>query len=493
MTPSGRSAAAEREKDVAPSGRRIATNAGFRLVADVGGKIASAALFVAMARVAGDAAFGIYSFALAFVTIVTLFGEFGQDLVLAREVARVHGRVRVYFGNTLLLRLTLSLPILAVSMFIAALAGVHPFSLAVIGLLGCGTVADLLSKVCFAIFQAYERLGLLAFVLIAQRWLTAVLGVTALLVYDAGIATVAAIYAIVAVLAFGVAAWLLVSRIVAPGWEVSPSRWPGLMRAAAPVGLSGMFYVILFRADASMLALWEPPQVVGHYSAAYRLLETVQFLAWAVAAGFYPVFARLSAHSSPPVTRYFERAIKAVLVLGLPTAVGAAVLARPLILTIFGPQFAGSIEAMRLLAPAIALYPLTLISANLLIAQDRQWTMTWLYGIVALENILLNLFLIPAFSLNGAAFGTTLSEVLLAGGAFILASRAAGGARVTRAFTGACAGGLASGAAMALASNSLIVGGALGLIVYTAVLLAVELRLYPEDVRALVQLVRASI
>ena len=53
-------------------------------------------------------------------------------------------------------------------------------------------------------------------------------------------------------------------------------------------------------------------------------------------------------------------------------------------------------------------------------------TIAVVYGLVALENVLANLVLIPLFSLQGAAAGASVSQALLAVPIFVLARRVAG-------------------------------------------------------------------
>ena len=65
------------------------------------------------------------------------------------------------------------------------------------------------------------------------------------------------------------------------------------MRAAAPIGLAGLFGIVLFRIDMVMLAAFEPHEVVGRYGAAYRLFETTLFLSWAVGAARHRPTGRL--------------------------------------------------------------------------------------------------------------------------------------------------------------------------------------------------------
>src|SRR5688500_17179774 len=97
------------------AGRRILVNAGYRTIADVGSKIISIALYVVMARRLGDSGFGVFAFGLSFVTLVTTLGDFGQDRILTREVARDRGALKDYLGNTLALKLSLAMPALVLA------------------------------------------------------------------------------------------------------------------------------------------------------------------------------------------------------------------------------------------------------------------------------------------------------------------------------------------------------------------------------------------
>ena len=94
---------------------------------------------------------------------------------------------------------------------------------------------------------------------------------------------------------------------------------------------------------------------------------------------------------------------------------------------LYGSSYESAATALRLLAPAIALYPICYVTGYLLVSQDRQRVLTWVYGLVALENILANLVLIPWLSLNGAALGTSISQLLVAVAFVAFAQRTIGG------------------------------------------------------------------
>jgi len=118
--------------------------------------------------------------------------------------------------------------------------------------------------------------------------------------------------------------------------------------------------------------------------------------------------------TDPPVGFVFQRSLKLSIALTLPLAAGALVLAEPVIRLLYGSSYEGAASALRLLTPAIALYPICYLTGYLLVSQDLQRVLTWVYGLVALENVLANFVLIPWLSLNGAALGTSISQLLVA-------------------------------------------------------------------------------
>jgi O-antigen/teichoic acid export membrane protein len=464
-------------------------NSTWRSVGDLGSKIASVVLYVVMARKLGDVQFGIFMFALAYTAVVTTLGGFGQDLVLSREVARDHSVFDDYFGNTLVLKLALVLPSLVVADAILWIGSTRETA-TVVALLGLGIAFDLLMGTSFAAFQAFEKLRYLAMTLIVERFVTAIVGSVALFA-GAGVITVSAIYLASAAFSFALSLSFVYRWIARPTLRIDVQRWKPLMLAALPVGLFTVFGVTLFRVDTAMLGAFKSEGIVGNYGAAYRLFETTLFLCWAVGAGAYPVLSRLTRDSDPPVGLIWERAMKAVVALTLPLAVAAALLARPLVEFLYGKGFPDAPDALVLLAPTIALYPVAYICGTLLLGQDRSRVLTLTYGVIAVQNILFNLVLIPAYSLNGAALGTTISQFLLTVWLLVYAARATGTIHWRRMFAGPAVASAVATLAMAPLRDHVyaFVGGAL---VYIVVLVVFEHSFFPEDARATLALLRRA-
>jgi O-antigen/teichoic acid export membrane protein len=463
---------------------RILVNAGFRAVADIGSKIATAALYILVARKAGATQFGVLAFGISFGGIAVTLGQFGQEVVLTREVSRDHAQLERYYSDVLFSKLMLSLPPLLVAVGIGALAGMGAHTALVVLFMGLGFVGDCVIGVSFAVFLAYERVGFVPVVLIAQRWLTTAVAATALFLGQ-GVVAVAAIYCVGAALAALLAVWLLSSKIARPRLHFD---WRGSLRItrdALPIGLGTIAFLLLSRIDTTMLQLFTSSREVGQYGAAYRLLETTAFVTWSVNTAVIPTMSRLTPSSEPPVGFVYERAIKLVLSLTVPVAVGAVILAAPIVALLYGPEYHRAVHAVVLLAPTIMLYPISALSTALIYSQDVKRIVGATYASVLVENVIWNLIAIPNFSLYGAAVGTSVSELLVASTLVLLSRRLHGKLSIKRMVSGPLLASGVSAIAMASLRDTLAAAVPLGIVVYFAALLLFERLAYPEDLAVL--------
>jgi O-antigen/teichoic acid export membrane protein len=469
---------------------RILPNTVYRAAADVGSKLISVGFFIVMARMLGDDAFGAFTFGLSFAAIVTVLAGFGQDAILTREVARDRRRVNDYFANTLAIKLALALPVIAVAVVGLSLVHMAGTTRVVAILITVAVLAELLANTCYAVFQAFERLGFLPVVIIAQRLFTTVVGIAAMAA-GAGIEAVAAIYLGGSVLALVIASWLLFRRVVRPRLTIDTARWWPLMRVALPVGVALVFQTTLFRVDASILQIFEPERVVGHYGAAYRLFESPLFISWAVASAVYPVLSRLTERQD--LRTVAERSLKLAIALTVPVALGAAILSEPLVRLLYGSDFDSSAGVLTLLAPTIVLFSFSHVAGILVLARNRQRWLVWIYGTMAIENIAANFATIPPYGMTAAAVNTTVTEVLLFLALAALARELVGGLDWLRLLSGTLlAGAVAAGLMLALRGSfsAAVVAGLAG---YLVVLAGFERLAYPQDVRAVARFLRRKV
>jgi O-antigen/teichoic acid export membrane protein len=406
----------------ATPGGRLVANALYRTVSDVASKLALAVLYLVMARQLGTSGFGVFSFAFSLGVLVTTLANFGEDKLLVRSIARDPRALGRTFADTLALQATIGLGALAVTEAALPLTGVAEKTRIVVGLLGLAIVLDVLTSTHLAIFQARERMALIPAVIVPQRLGVAVAGTFALYrgVHVVGIA---AIYLAGSLVALPLAIMLLRGEVARPPFRLSVRRWPHLLAASLPIGVATAFATILFRIDMVMLRGYRSAHVVGAYAGAYRLFEMTLFLTAGVGASALPAFSRLKGHQRPELRALLRKTLLLVSLPSVPLAILAVAIPGQLLHLAYGGGYGSAADALRLLAPAIVLYPISFMCGYMLVAQGHVRPLVTVYGIVAAENIAANLVLIPWLSLRGAALGTSISELLATIG-LALAARA---------------------------------------------------------------------
>jgi O-antigen/teichoic acid export membrane protein len=468
------------------SARTIARNTSVQAVADVFGKVASLAFYVVMARELGQEGFGDFTFALSLALMTTVFAGFGVDQVIARTVSREATGAPRLLTDALTVKVGFGLAGIALALVVAFAGGYDADVTLAVAILAVAAVTELVTKIFHATFQGLDDMRPVAVAFLIQRYFTAVVGI-GLLVAGAGVVAMALVYLLGALLAQLFIAARLAGRSIRPEARMSPAGARALVRGSLALGITLILNTALFRVDATLLSLMEGNADVGVYGAAYRLLESTLFLSYAFVSALLPTLARLS---GPALQEAYAVGMKLVATALLPLGTVFVVFAEPIIELLYSDEYAAAVGTMRLLGAAAALYGVAYLSSYVLIAQSRYLgVLPWATGGVLVVNVVLNLILIPRYSYDGAAAVTSISEALLAVVFVVYARRVAGPVSLPRILTGPVAGCVAIAGVAVLAGATVVALAGAGL-AYVLVVVAVERRLFPSDVRLLLAAVR---
>jgi O-antigen/teichoic acid export membrane protein len=467
------------------SARRIAKNTGVQAAGDVASKVLSAAFYVVMARELGKAGFGDFVFAAS----VVFFGEmaeFGLGFLLTREVGRNPENTHRLFWSALVLTLALGVVGLALAFGIAVVGGYGTSVLLAVLILALAKLVELAGRIAAATLRGFEEMGPIAVSLILQRLSTAVVGIAAMLA-GAGLLEVSAIYLGGAVVGLGYIGWALVQRAVRPRLQLSLGLVREVFLKAVPFGLSALSGTALARIDAVLLSLMKGNVAVGLYGSAYRVFESTLFFSWAFGFATLPALSRLSDRDPERLRYAYETTCKVVTVVLFPVGLAFVLFSSPITKLLYGHPYADAASALSWLGAAVALYGLFWVSFNVLAARGRQRVVAWTSAAVLVQNIVLNLVLIPAYSFNGAAAAMTISQATLTVTLMGFAIRATGPISLPRVLAGPSLG------CLAMAVAWLIDDGLVGLvaagIAYLLVLSLAERRLWPGDTGRLLRAV----
>jgi O-antigen/teichoic acid export membrane protein len=263
-----------------------------------------------------------------------------------------------------------------------------------------------------------------------------------------------------------------------------PPGEPGarrILRYGGALFLVDSAYTLFTAIDVLVIGAFLTATAVGLFSAPMRLLFLLQLPAAVISTAVSPRMARGFATDRDVGT--FVRALSYIALFQVAVIPPLLVWAEPIVRLIFGPNYHGSVNVLRLLTPFVFLLgfgSILSVTANYL-GQARQ-RVPIAISTVAI-NVVADLILIPRVGIVGGAMGTDLAYIVYAPAHFWVCQRILGirllpiAGTVLRASVAgvAMAGVLLAFGTHELSLSTVIVGGLLAILVYLACLTAMGL------------------
>ncbi|MBB5059886.1 O-antigen/teichoic acid export membrane protein [Granulicella aggregans] len=172
--------------------------------------------------------------------------------------------------------------------------------------------------------------------------------------------------------------------------------------------------------DKTMLGRLASLADTGIYGAAYRFIDTAMTPVRSLISAAYPQFFRIGAEGGIRATRaYAIKLIKKAVLYGIAIWAGLTAIA-PLLPYVLGHRYDTIVVALRLLAVIPLLRCVHSFLADALTGAGFQASRTVVQLVIALINILLNLWILPRYTWRGAAWTSVGCDALLVLSYFLL-------------------------------------------------------------------------
>lgn len=393
---------------------KVAKNTAFLVAAFVGQKILSFVYFTLAARAVGVEGAGKYVIATSFTTIFSIFVDLGLSNVLVRETAKFPEKAEKLLANVLGIKVILA-ALSVVGVWLGAmLLGYPPDVRLMIAIASAVMVLDSVHLIFYGVMRGFQNLRYESIGVITGQIVTIVAGSLFFFVLHLPLP------------------FLIVALLCGSAWNVLWSssmlvrKFPVRIRFAldreiakffrdvtVPFALAGIFSRVYSYIDSIMLSKLATAAEVGIYGVAYKLAFAFQFLPMSFAAAVYPAMSDYYVRDRQKLGRIFDESMKYLMFLVVPLAFGIAVLARPLIATVYGKAFAGAVEPLQILIFSLIFAFLYWPAGSLLNACDRQGSNTVIMGVTMVANAVLNAVLIPRYGAVGAACAALAGNLIL--------------------------------------------------------------------------------
>ena len=414
--------------------RRIAKNASVTFVSNNLLKIISTALVILIARYLGDVEYGKFTFALSFTGLFLVLMDLGTRILIVREISQNKKEASRIVANVLMLKFISSFLVYLLILSAAFILNYSRETIIAIAIAAFGLVFESLSMTVSSIFQALEKLEIPAMTRVIRIIIRFAFTVP-LLIKGSSFLLILIVYAFVHFLDFFVSMAICYKRFVKLSFELDKKFIMSLAKRAFPFMLSGIFVTVYFRIDITLMSKLAPTAmqgiysnasrdaVIGWYSSAYNLLDFVTSLAGAVSISILPIAVVYFKESKEKLIKLYSTSVRFLLYLSIPIAVGTSLLADKIIFLVYGIEYANATLALRILIWTMVPLCINYMMGAMMIATHNERKGVIVLFLNAIINILLNLYLIPKYSLYGAALATALTEVFYFSGYYFIISK----------------------------------------------------------------------
>ena len=373
--------------------------------------VLQAAYFVVIARTLGVANYGAFVGTTALVAIVSPFVGVGIETLLLKNVAKDRHLLGEYWGNALWLVLVTGTGLIS----ILALAG--PIALPSISplLIGLVAVSDLIfgsiTNIAIRAFQAVDRLNISAQINIVVM-LMKVLAAFSLMYFFAEPNPLewAWLYLASSILS-ALLALILVHRLLGSP-KLALDRVLPELKEGFYFSISTSAYTIYNDIDKTMLARLSTLEATGIYAAAYRLIDVAFIPVISIAGAAYADFFRKGRDGIAATVIFAKPLVFTTSIYSVVAGIGLLLFA-PIVPSILGSDYTNVVEALRWLAPIPLFRGLQHFGGDILSGTGFQGLRSSIEVIISIFNIGINLWLIPLYSWQGAAWSSLASDGLL--------------------------------------------------------------------------------
>lgn len=370
-------------------------------------------LTIAYGRFLGDTKFGELFLAITFVALVGFPLEFGFNQQLTRDVAQKPHEARRYLSNILLLKGCFWVGLYGAIILLGYVLGYRGEELSLVAICGIGLLADAATNVFASLHYAMGSVKFPVVGSILSKGLAALVG-TILLKNGGGVEGMAfVLLGCSCVNMLWQAVWGF--RLVGLPFALDKKLMWELLRTCIPFLVYGVLAVIYYRIDTVILSLMANAEVIGWYGAAYRLLDTLNFLPNLVIFSImYPLFSKYSISDDAKLKLSAEKSMNFLLFCGVPITTLLIVAGSSIIGFLYHqPQFVHSVPALQALAPGLLFLYANTVLGSIIMSVKQEKKITLMAAIALVFNVGLNLILIPLYQHIGAAVVTSLTELLL--------------------------------------------------------------------------------
>lgn len=367
-------------------------------------------LTAAIARNLGVEALGQYLLGYSYYFMFVGIASQGLKVLFTRELAREPEKTSVYLISGTWLQLIFSFLSYGALIIVVFLLPYSSKTSTLCYIIGLTIIPFALSNVTEAIFQAKEKMHLIAIATVPVYILRLLIMIWAMqLKY--GVEYLGAILFFSETLIL-VIEWILITRFVKIQWQIDRVFvWNTIKNARTFVVIEAMA-VVSSRIQILILSLLGNEFLVGLFGGIVQLLQPFLIIANSITVAMFPRLSKVADQGREKQQPIAESFIEILLTIGLPLFLGLLFFGKDLLVFIYTPSFAQGSLALSISAVSLLFLPFIRTLCYLLVANHFEIVNLREVFITNTFGSLLGVALVSQYHLLGAAIMSLLMTIL---------------------------------------------------------------------------------
>ena len=393
---------------------RFIRNSIWSIIDQVLGLTLALLITIALARQFGPTELGKYILAISLTSLISVLTNLGIQTAVKRVIAKDPKKTEEYLGQAIAIRFIFSLPMSCLCVQAAAIILAYDRDLIVIchianlfiffsGLIALNaavlTSLHLSKKVL--LFNIIYRLGILVLLILV------VITHSTINSYLFGMA-------VVGLFVFLMGTLDIIKQTGTLILKPKIKFCKNLVVTSFPLALAAAIEFANLKIDTLFIGSIIDEQSVGIYAAGFNIILAFIAIPMAITKVFFPNFIEIINSQNYSLARNSVIKLSFVYILySLTCTIFIFFAADIFVFVLYGEAFMETANIIKLLAVSIPFIVLNRLYNYLLVALDFDKVLYKVISVGLIANIALNIFLIPKFSIYGAAFATIFSETLV--------------------------------------------------------------------------------
>ena len=371
-------------------------------------------LGVWVARYLGPEQFGVYNYAIAFVTLFSVFGTLGLDSIVVRDLVNDPANRDETLGTAFVLKLLGS--IVGLFLAVGSISLLRPTDSLIFWLVAIAATGITFQSFDTIDFWFQSRVQS-KYTVYSKNLAFALMAIIKIILIKIEAPLITFAWAGLAEIILGFIGLIFVYQTCGNSlikWRVSIFRAKILLTHSTPLILSSIAIIIYMKIDQIMLGEMVGNKAVGLYSAVTRISEVWYFIPTVISSSVFPAILEAKKKDKELYYQHLTKLFKLMSLVSYAVAIPTTFLSSWFMNLLYGSNYreAGIILAVHIWAGLFVC--LGVVRSLWMNTENLMVFSFFTTAIGAICNILINLYMIPKFQGLGAAIATVIAYAIAA-------------------------------------------------------------------------------